>query len=131
MSNQDTLRAGYEAFGRGDLDAVLENWHDDARWENPEAKQIPNPGEHEGRDAIRSLMMETPQHWERFDVSTDEFIEQGDTIVVLGHVDAKGRETGSEAKLPFVHIVRFRDGKIERFQVLSDTALTAEALGTL
>ena len=131
MSNLDTLRSGYEAFGRGDLDGVLENWHDDARWENPNARQMPSPGVHEGKDAIRSLMAETPQHWERFDVTTDEFIEQGDTIVVLGHVDAKARESGNEAKLPFVHIARFRDGKIERFQVLTDTALSAETLGRL
>ena len=58
-------------------------------------------------------------------------MEDGDTIVVLGHVDAKGRESRGEAKLPFVHIARFRDGKIERFQVLTDTVLTAEALGKL
>ena len=131
MSNADTLRQGYEAFGSGDLDAVLENWHDDARWENPNAKQIPSPGEHEGKEAIRSLLEETPQYWERFDLSVDETLEDGDTVVGLGHVDAKARETGNEVKFPFVHIARFRDGKIERFQVLGDTALIGEALGKL
>ena len=131
MSNVDTLRQGYEAYGRADLDGALENWHDDARWENPNASQIPNPGVTEGKDAIRNNLMETPQHWESFAVTPDEYIEQGDTVVVLGHTEARAKETGREVKLPFVHIFRFRDDKVERVQLLFDTALAAEALGTL
>ena len=131
MSNVDTLRQGYEAYGRGDLDAALENWHDDARWENPNASQLPNPGEHQGKDEIRRVLSETPQHWETFTVTPDEFVEDGDTVVVLGHQEAKAKETGNEVKLPFVHVYRFRDGKVERIQLLFDTALAAEALGKL
>ena len=131
MSNVDTLRQGYEAYGRGDLDAALENWHDDARWENPNASQLPNPGEHQGKDEIRRILSETPQHWETFTVTPDEFLEDGDTVAVLGHQEAKARETGNEVKLPFVHVYRFRDGKVERIQLLFDTALAAEALGKL
>ena len=131
MSHTDTLRQGYEAYARADLEGALENWHDDARWENPNASQIPNPGVHEGKDAIRRILMDTPQHWESFSVTPDEFIEQGDTVVVLGHNEAKAKATGREIKAPFVHIARMRDGRVERFQVLFDTALAAEALGTL
>jgi len=29
MSNTDTLKQGYEAFGRGDLDGATENFADD------------------------------------------------------------------------------------------------------
>ena len=131
MSNADTLRQGYDAYARADVEGALENWHDDATWENPNASQIPNPGTHEGKDAIRQLLMDTPQHWESFTVTPDEFVEQGDTVVVLGHNEAKAKATGKEIKAPFVHIARMRDGKVERFQVLFDTALAAEALGTL
>jgi len=131
MSNVDTLRQGYEAYGRGDLDAALENWHDDARWENPNASQLPNPGEHQGKDEIRRILSETPQHWETFTVTPDEFVGDGDTVVVLGHQEARAKETGNEVKLPFVHVYRFRDGKVERIQLLFDTALAAEALGRL
>ena len=31
MSHTDTLRQGYEAYARADLEGALENWHDDAR----------------------------------------------------------------------------------------------------
>jgi ketosteroid isomerase-like protein len=32
-------------------------------------------------------------------------------------------------KLPWVHVWRFRDGKVAEVQVLTDTALAADALG--
>jgi ketosteroid isomerase-like protein len=131
MSNVDTLRQGYEAFGRGDLDAVMELYTEDAQWENPNAQQLPNPGVVRGRDAIRQSFVDFAQLWDQVDVSPDEFIEDGDTVVVLGHIDAKARETGRDVKLPFVHVFRFSDGKASEVQALTDTALAAEALGRL
>ncbi len=131
MSNTDTLKQGYEAFGRGDLDGATENFADDIRWENPEASQVPNNGVTEGRDAVKQLFADLANHWESFSIVPDEFIESGDTVVVLSHAEAKGKQTGKEVKLPWVHIWRFSDGKATEVQALTDTALAAEALGTL
>ena len=131
MSNTDTLKQGYEAFGRGDLDGATGNFADDIRWENPEASQVPNNGVTEGRDAVKQLFADLANHWESFSIVPDEFIESGDTVVVLSHAEAKGKQTGKEVKLPWVHIWRFSDGKATEVQALTDTALAAEALGTL
>lgn len=131
MSNTDTLKQGYEAFGRGDLDAATENFADDIRWENPEASQVPNNGVTEGRDAVKQLFADLGNHWESFSIIPDEFIESGETVIVLSHSEAKGKETGKEVKLPWVHIWRFSDGKVTEVQALTDTALAADALGTL
>ena len=60
MSNADTLREGSEAFGRGDLDAAVQNFADDIRWENPEAPQFPNNGVTQGKDAVKALFAELP-----------------------------------------------------------------------
>ena len=130
MSNADTLREGYEAFGRGDLDAAVENFADDIRWENPEAPQMPRNGAIEGKDAVKEFFGETGDYWESFSIVPDEFIESGDTVVVLSHGEAKGKDTGKEVKLPWVHVWRFRDGKVTEVQSLTDTALAADALGT-
>jgi ketosteroid isomerase-like protein len=131
MSNTDTLKQGYEAFGRGDLDGATENFADDVRWENPEAPQIPNPGVTQGRDAVKQLFAELGNHWESFTITPDEFIESGDTVVVLSHSEAKGKDTGTEVKLPWVHVWRFSDGKVTEVQALTDTALAADALGKI
>jgi uncharacterized protein len=131
MSNTDTLKEGYEAFGRGDLDGATQNFADDIRWENPEAPQIPNNGVTEGKDNVKQLFADLGSYWESFSITPDEFIESGDTVVVLSHAEAKGKDTGTEVKLPWVHIWRFSDGKVTEVQALTDTALAANALGKL
>lgn len=131
MSNVDTLKQGYEAFGRGDLEGATENFADDIRWENPESPQMPNSGVNEGKEAVKQLFMELGNYWESFTITPDEFIEQGDTVVVLSHSESTGKETGKEVKLPWVHIWRFSDGKATEVQALTDTALAADALGRL
>lgn len=126
--NVDNLRAGYEAFGRGDLEAAMETFDEQIRWENPNAPSIPNPGVHEGKQAVGELLAATPQYWDQFKVAPDEFVDAGDTVVVLGHLEGRAKETGTEVKSPFVHVWRMSDGKAQRVQLLSDTALIADAL---
>lgn len=131
MSNTDVLKQGYEAFGRGDLEGATENFADDIRWENPEAPQLPNSGVIQGKDTVKQVFAELGDYWESFTIVPDEFIENGDTVVVLSHSEAKSKDTGKEAKLPWVHVWRFSDGKVTEVQALTDTALAADALGRL
>ena len=131
MSNADALKQGYEAFGRGDLDGATANFADDVRWENPEAPQIPNSGTTQGKDAVKQLFMELPNYWDSFAITPDEFIESGDTVVVLSHSEATGKDTGKSVKLPWVHVWRFTDGEVTEVQALTDTALAADALGKI
>jgi len=132
MSNVDTLNQGYEAFGQGDLDGATENFSDDIRWENPEAPQVPNNGVTTGKDGVKQLFAALGDNWESFTITPDEFIDGGDTVVVLSHSESTGKETGKSVKLPWVHIWRFNgDGQVTEVQALTDTAMAADALGTL
>ena len=126
MSNVDTLRQGYEAYGRGDLETAMADWHDDVRWEGSESTRIPGNGVHEGKQAIAGSLMETVQAYDSFSVTPDEFIEDGDTVVALGHTEASKGD--KNAKVPFVHIFRFEGDKVKRIQILTDTAVAAELL---
>ncbi len=127
--NVDTLKQGYEAYGRGDLEAALANWADDARWEGPNSEELPGGGVAEGKDAIAQTLSRIPGFYDSFTITPDEFIEQGDTVVVLGHGEATPKGGGETIKQPFVHVYRFEDGKVKRIQLLTDTYQTAKALG--
>jgi uncharacterized protein len=74
---------------------------------------------------------ELGDYWESFSITPDEFIESDQTVVVLSHSESRGKETGKEVKLPWVHVWRFSDGKVAEVQALTDTALAADALGRL
>ena len=122
----DILEQGYDAYGRGDIEAAMENWQDDVRWEGSNSSRIPGSGVHEGKQAIAGALQETASAYDEFTVHPDEFVEDGETVVVLGHSHlSKG---GRSEQVPFVHIFRFDEGKVERIQILTDTAVAAELL---
>ena len=75
------------------------------------------------------VLASTVDDWDEFRVAPDEFVDAGDVVVVLGHLEGKAKETGKHVKSPFVHVWRMSDGKAKRVQLLSDTALVADALG--
>ena len=125
--NTDALKRGYDAFNSGDVDAVSEIFADDITWEGPNTEGVPMSGKNEGKDAVLQALGSIAENFERFDVSPDEMIEQGETIVVLSHLDAKTK-SGNELKLPGAEVWRMSDGKAQRVQSLSDTAAVKEAL---
>lgn len=65
--------------------------------------------------------------WDQFDLSADEFLEQGDTVVVLGHTHVKKGEHSAE--VPVVHVWRWEGDQLKRLQILTDTLQSAQLLG--
>jgi ketosteroid isomerase-like protein len=124
----DALRDRYAKFSQGDLEGALDLWSDDFVWEGANASDLPGSGRHEGRDAAIQVLQQAVGAWDKFELTADEFIEQGDTVVMLGHTEiAKGDRS---AKLPVVHIWRFRgDDEVSRLQLLTDTLESARVLG--
>ena len=122
----EALRQRYELFSRGDLPGALDLWTDDFVWDGDESG-LPGSGRHEGKPAAIEVLQQAVGAWDRFELTADEFFEQDDTVVVLGHTDvAKGDQSG---RLPVVHIWRYRGDGICRLQLLSDTLGTAKLLG--
>ncbi len=125
-SKANALKERYELFSRGDLAGALDLWADDFVWDGDESG-LPGSGRHEGKQAAIEVLQQTVGAYDKFELSADEFIEQDDTVVVLGHMDvAKGDRAAS---LPVVHIWRYRGDGICRLQILSDTLSTARTLG--
>ena len=123
----DALRERYERFSKGDLEGALDLWSDDFVWEGASASGLPGSGRHEGKQAAIEALQQTVGAWDRFELTADEIIEQGDTAVVLGHTDVA--KDDRLARLPVVHIWRYRGEEICRLQLLTDTRESARVLG--
>ena len=126
--NSDALQRGYDAFNSGDIDTVAEIFADDIKWEGPNTEGVPMSGSHDGKDAVLQALGQIGESFESFNVSPDEMVEEGETIVVLSHLEAKTK-SGNELSMPGVEIWRMSDGKAQRVQSLSDTAEVKKALG--
>ena len=107
MSNVDTARAAYDAFGRGDLAALGEWLAEDSVWVTSD--ELPLGGRVEGRDTILANFAQIPSFWSSFSVEPEEFIDAGDYVVVRGTQRA-GTDKGS-FEAPFVHVIKYEGGK--------------------
>jgi ketosteroid isomerase-like protein len=50
--NKRLVMEGYEMFQRGDIPRLLERYHDDALWIEPESETVPFAGRHQGKAEI-------------------------------------------------------------------------------
>ena len=127
--NVDVLRAGYEAFARGDMEAVVAGWDPEIEFDGPNSSRMPNAGSFRGKAEVARLFTGMRERWDDLVLAPDEFVESGDTVVVLGHLEGRAKASGTQVKVPFVHVWRMRGGMVRRGQALTDTAVIAEALG--
>jgi uncharacterized protein len=124
MSNVDIARSAYEAFGRGDLEALGEMLAEDGTWLTSD--ELPLGGETHGRDTILGNFAQIPNYWSSFSVEPEEFIDGGEWVVVRGTQRA-GNDSGS-FESPFAHLIKIEGGKIVRGEFYADSAKAAKVL---
>jgi ketosteroid isomerase-like protein len=124
MSNVDTARTAYEAFGRGDLEALKENFAEDGVWVTSD--ELPLGGETRGRDAILANFAQIPNYWTSFSVEPEEFIDAGEWVIIRG--TQRAANDGGSFEAPFAHLMKFEDGKVVRGEFYADSAKAAKVL---
>lgn len=124
----DVLRERYERFGRGDIAGALDVWSDDFVWDGDDSG-LPGSGLYEGKQAAVGVLQQAVGAFDTFALVIDEYIEEGDTVVALGHSEVtKGDQSAS---VQAVHIWTFRGDQICRFRAIVDTLKTARLLGVI
>ena len=124
--NVEQLKQAYEAFGRGDLDAVAETFDEQVEWWTSE--EIPNGGTIKGRDAVIQSFAAIGDDWDEFTLEPEQFLDAGDWVVVRGKARLKAKASGQTLEERFAHLVEIRDGKTVRGEFHSDTAKEYKAL---
>jgi ketosteroid isomerase-like protein len=123
----DRMRERYDKFNQGDIDGATDLWSDDFVWDGGNSTELPGGGERDGKEAALQAMQEAVGAWDEFKLSADEFLEEGDTVVVLAHTNVKKGDNSAE--LPVVHVWRWEGDQIKRLQILTETYQTAQLLG--
>jgi uncharacterized protein len=125
--NLDVVKGAYEAFGRGDVPAVLATMADNIEWH--EAEGLPYGGVYTGGDAVvENVFGPITNDFPDFAVTPEEFIASGDSVVAVVRYTGTGKATGEQLNLPAVHVFDMRDGKVAKFRQFIDTAKFLEVL---
>jgi ketosteroid isomerase-like protein len=117
----------YEAFGQGDVPAVLGNFDPEVEWHAAEG--LPWGGVHNGREAVaENVFGALMAAVDGFAITRDRYIDSGEFVVVLGRYGGTGKQGGKPLDAAFAHVWEFGDGKLKRFLHYTDTAKFNEAI---
>jgi uncharacterized protein len=130
MSNVETVQAIYEAFGQGDVPAILDKLADDVEWDlDAPSYGIPiyEPGVGKAH-ARRFFELLGDVEFSRFEPTN--FLTGGDQVAVPINVVATVKATGRTAEALEIHLWTFGDdGKVSRFFHAIDRHAFVQAYG--
>jgi ketosteroid isomerase-like protein len=128
--NIETVKTMYEAFGRGDVEAILEHVTDDVDWAADAAGDAaPWWGELHGKEEATRFFSGIAGTVDVLAFEPKAFAATDDEVMTFVHYRAKVRETGTEVDMNIHHYWRFRDGKVAQYRGSEDSAQTLAALG--
>jgi ketosteroid isomerase-like protein len=133
MSQQDdnlaTVRAIYDAFGRGDVEAILERVTDDVDW-SAEAASTAAPwyGPRSGKSAVADFFGDLSGAVEVEDFTPISLAAGDDDVHAFVRFAFRAPATDRRAAMHLHHYWRLRDGKVAYYRGTEDTEQTAHVL---
>jgi ketosteroid isomerase-like protein len=119
----------YEAFGRGDVAAILDAVTDDVDWAAEAASDAaPWYGVRHGRDAVAEFFAAFGSTMEVEEFTPVSFAANDTDVHTVVRFRARSRRTGKTAAMYLHHFFTFRDGQIAYYRGTEDTAQTAAVL---
>lgn len=127
MQPIEVTKAVFEAFGRGDVDDIMKFIADDGCIEFYGPSIIPYAGFYDGADQMRGFFETVLSSVDIHQFDAEDFICEGDKVVVTGHLRLTARATGGGIESDFVHVITVRDGKWLLFRDFMNTFVAAQA----
>jgi uncharacterized protein len=128
QQNVDLIKRFYTAFGKGDVDTIINSLADQLVWRFDAPSLIPYAGQYKTPTQVREGFFGSLVSTQKdYALETDEFIGQDDKVIMVGKYGATVNATGKRFEVPLVHVWTMQDGKVNRFILFTDTARVAEA----
>jgi ketosteroid isomerase-like protein len=112
----------YQAFGRGDIPALLDLLADEVDWKVVGSPRIPYSGLRRNAQEVARFFEEVAQADDIHVFEPREFIDAGESVVVLGFERSTARVEGTTFESEWVHVFTVRHGKVTRWRGFYDTA---------
>ena len=123
------VEEGYDAWNRGDFDAMVKNMADDAEWRTGGVFPDFDPV-YRGREGVRRFWDTMHDAWELIEIRPRRFVEHGDKLLIESRFHGKGRGSGVAVELDWVQVFTFRDDVVTRIAgyPTAENACAAEML---
>ena len=127
-SKIEAVQRVYEAYGRGDVEAVLAEVADEVDWAAEAAStSVPWYGSHRGKDEVARFFKEIGSSVEVTEFTPLSLTSNETDVIVAIWWAYTVNATGKRAAMHMQHWWRFADGKIVFFRGSEDTEQSAAA----
>ena len=128
MTNLEVVEELYRSFRDKDYEAFLRLCAPDLEWIQNEG--FPRGSTKCGAQAVVEQVFKIFNHdWDEWKFEIEQYLNAGDTIVVIGTYSGVHRGTGRSMRSPAAHVYDLADGKVTRFRQFTDTKVIWDAMG--
>jgi uncharacterized protein len=126
--NTKLIQDLYEAFGRGDIPYILQQFADDIDLNGPDAPELPYRGAYRGRKGAQQYFERIAGAIEVTAFEPKTYVASGDEVMTAGSWSGKARATGKSFKTPWAMHFVVKGGQVTYARVYEDSGVTAAAL---
>ena len=126
QENVEIARRWNAAYNRRDRETLFALTASDFEWRSIFLTVESVFRGHEGLDAYFEAIDDA---YERFVVQADEFMDAGAAVLVVTHVEWRGKESGAEGTMPLLVAAWLRAGEVFRIETFTDRSEALEAVG--
>ena len=124
--NLELAERAFSAFNRGEIPRVLDMLSPDVEiYASPE---LANAGSYRGHDGFLAWLERWLDAWESFRVEVDDYIAEGDDVIVVIRQYGRGKGSGLEVQMDAAFMLTVRDGKAVRLHLYPDKGKALQAI---
>jgi len=128
QENVEIVRRSVDAYNRGDLDGIVENWAPDAVLDWSASRGV-EAGVYRGHGEIRAFAQRFLAAWDEVRLEIDDPVEvEGDLLVAENVTYLRGRD-GIEVQARAAWLITFRDGEQTSLTLYQTKKEALEAAG--
>lgn len=128
QENVQLVKNAYANFESGNVQGILDVLSNDVEWITPGPPDImPAAGNRRGRNEVAQFFSALGESEDVELFEPQEFIAQGDKVVVLIKYRGRIKSTGRTAESDLIHLFTIREGQVAQFREYFDTAAALDA----
>ncbi len=115
-------------FEGGDRDTWRDYFAPDVVWDTS-ASRMPSAGVYHGHQGVERFFREWLGVWSDYSVTTREYIDASDSVVIVFRQGGLGRGSGVRTERDFFAVYDIRDSKVVRYRMYESRLEALEAAG--
>ena len=114
--NKQIVLDMYDAFGRGDVDSIVNRVTDDVRWISYYGPSVPWGGDHSGKQNVGGFFHSLYESVDVLAFDIHSHIGEGDMVVTTGNFACRSKSTGREGETKWVFVWKLTDGNVTSYE---------------